>query len=208
MWMHVYRCVTWLQTSYISVLWLDADCIENSLSFVEVCLLSRCLATPCVCIIFRPCVLHIYFDGTFSFMLTVTPMWPALSLNCTCYRMPWALGTVILQDIRTIYTVKTVYTTIYLKEQQIDINVPTFCFICYWRYMFRPLFSVINKMLTHYSLFFFVLSDILLCTLSLLCIYMTHNRMHTMKKTVILFGSGHECIFCVGRGNTIVWSLA
>jgi hypothetical protein len=39
--MHVYRCVAWQQTSYISVFLLGADRKETSFSIVEVCLPSQ-----------------------------------------------------------------------------------------------------------------------------------------------------------------------
>jgi hypothetical protein len=49
LWMHVYSCVAWQQISYISVLLLGADCIENSFPSVvaSVCV-YRAVSWQCV----------------------------------------------------------------------------------------------------------------------------------------------------------------
>jgi hypothetical protein len=57
--MHFYRCVVWQQTSYISVILLGADLIENSFPPVEVCLPIRCLAT-----LWPPTLQHYYTSIT------------------------------------------------------------------------------------------------------------------------------------------------
>jgi hypothetical protein len=49
LWMHVYSCVAWQQISYISMLLLGADCIENSFpSIVATVRVYRAVAWQCV----------------------------------------------------------------------------------------------------------------------------------------------------------------